>query len=84
MDFRLARQPGQHFPVELQQILIIIKQKDFMADGHIWFTELPSQYNPCRLKIASNLQLYRRNSCGVSNLRSDVRPSKKPVQKAGG
>ena len=37
MDFRLTRQPGQHFPVELQQILIIIKEEDFMAGGHIWF-----------------------------------------------
>ena len=36
IDFRLARQPAQYFPVQLEQILIVINEEDFMLDGHMW------------------------------------------------
>src|SRR5207249_11429092 len=38
--------PRQHFPVKLQQILIIIKEEDFMAGGHIWFNRTSASIQP--------------------------------------
>ena len=54
-------QPGQHFTVKLQQVLVVVEEQEFVAGGHIWcHMNFRDKYKPFTVGIASQLKIYRR------------------------